>query len=127
MKALIAVVATAAALTGHAFAAAPPYPVKPVRMITPYAPGAGTDVVARLIAKDFTDAWEKQVLVDNRPGGIGAVGAMALINAPADGYTMFMGTSAVMVTNPLMSAKVAYGNVTTLMPHVKAGNLRLYS
>jgi hypothetical protein len=56
-----------------------------------------------------------------------AFAAMALINAPADGYTMFMGTSAMMVTNPLMSAKVAYGNVTTLMPHVEAVNLRLDS
>jgi tripartite-type tricarboxylate transporter receptor subunit TctC len=129
MKALIAVFAAAAALTGHAFAAAPPYPAKPVRMITPYAPGAGTDVVARLIAKDFTDAWEKQVIVDNRPGGTGTVGAMALINAPADGYTVFMGTSAVMVTNPLMSAKVAYdpqkdfapiGRATVLPPLLTA-------
>jgi len=108
MKLSIAFFIAAAATAGPSFAATPDYPVKPVRIVTPYAPGAGTDIVARVVAKDFTDSWGKQVIVDNRPGGIGIVGALTVINAAPDGYTLFLGTSAVMVTNPLMMVKDPY-------------------
>ena len=108
MKTLAVLCVLSAAMAGPSFAATPDYPVKPVRIVTPYAPGAGTDIVARAIAKDFTDTWGKQVIVDNRPGGTGTVGALAVINAAPDGYTLFLGTSAVMVTNPLMMEKDPY-------------------
>jgi tripartite-type tricarboxylate transporter receptor subunit TctC len=89
-------------------AAAPDFPTRPVRIVTPYAPGAGTDIVARALAKDFTEAFGKQVIVDNRPGGTGTIGALTVVNATPDGHTLFLGTSAVMVTNPVTSSKISY-------------------
>lgn len=91
-----------------AFAAAPDFPNRPMRIVTPFAPGAGTDIVARAIAKDFTEAFGKQVIVDNRPGGTGTLGAVTVINATPDGHILFLGTSGVMVTSPLTSRKISY-------------------
>jgi tripartite-type tricarboxylate transporter receptor subunit TctC len=89
-------------------AATPDFPTRPVRIVTPYAAGAGTDIVARAIAKDFTEAFGRQVIVESRPGGTGTVGALTVVNATPDGHTLFLGTSAVMVTNPVTAAKIAY-------------------
>jgi len=108
MKLLALLCLTAVASGGPLFAAAAEFPSKPVRIVIPYAPGAGTDIVARVLAKDFIEAFGKPVIVDPRPGGTGTVGALAVINSTPDGYTLFMGTSAVMVTNPLMMVKDPY-------------------
>ena len=65
-----------------------PYPTKPIRMIVPFAPGGGSDMIARVSAQKLTDAMGQQVLVDNRPGAGGTVGAELGVKAPADGYTL---------------------------------------
>ena len=64
------------------------YPERPVRLIVPYPPGGGSDLVARLLGRELAEKWGKSVIVDNRPGGDGAIGAGIAANTPADGHTL---------------------------------------
>ncbi len=68
------------------------YPVKPIRLIAPFSPGASTDVVGRLLAAKLTESWGQTVIVENRPGAGGIVGAAYVAKAPPDGYTLLMGS-----------------------------------
>jgi tripartite-type tricarboxylate transporter receptor subunit TctC len=70
------------------------YPAKPVRWIVPYAPGGGTDLLARTVAAKFTEAWGKQVIVENRPGGATNIGTEVAAKSAPDGYTLFASTLA---------------------------------
>lgn len=70
------------------------YPTKPVRLIVGYAPGGGTDIAARIVARRLSDQLGQQVIVDNRPGANGAIGAELASKAPPDGYTLLMAVSA---------------------------------
>jgi tripartite-type tricarboxylate transporter receptor subunit TctC len=74
------------AVTGAA--AQPSYPGKPIRFITPYPPGGGTSVVARIVGQKLTESWGQQVLVDNRGGGNTIIGTEIGAKAPPDGYTL---------------------------------------
>jgi hypothetical protein len=71
------------------------FPVKPVRLVTPYPPGGGTDAVARPVAASFSRAWGQPVVVDNRGGGGGVIAAQMVAGAPPDGYTLFLSSGAV--------------------------------
>ena len=71
-------------------ATAQPYPNKPVRMVLGYPPGGGIDVLARIMAPRLTERWGHQVVVDNRPGASGNIGAEMVAKAPTDGYTVLM-------------------------------------
>ena len=88
------VLVLAAAWTGipaaHAASAADvdKYPTKPVRLIAPFVPGAGTDITARAIAQKLTEKWGNQVIVDNRPGAAGTIGVDLTAKAAPDGYTL---------------------------------------
>lgn len=75
-----------------AIAAAGEFPSKPVRIISPYPPGGGNDIVSRIIAENLTQQWGQNVIVDNRPGAGGNVGTEAAAKAAPDGYTMVMGS-----------------------------------
>jgi tripartite-type tricarboxylate transporter receptor subunit TctC len=66
------------------------YPARVVNLINPFAPGASTDIVARLIAQKLTEAWGQSVIVENRPGASGTIGLAAVARAPADGHMLGM-------------------------------------
>jgi tripartite-type tricarboxylate transporter receptor subunit TctC len=102
-----------AAATG---AGAQTYPVKPVRLIVPYAPGGDTDVVARHIAPKLTEALKQQIIVDNRPGAGSLIGTEAMLRAPADGYTLAMGTISSLAVLPVTKTNVPYDPVKDIAP-----------
>ncbi len=84
---LLAALATAFAAASVA-AQAPPYPSKPIRLIVPFPPGAGTDTVARFVAQKLGDAMNATIIVDNRTGAGGAIGTVEAAKADPDGYTL---------------------------------------
>src|SRR5690242_2752100 len=77
-----------AALCGTAVAQT--YPAKTVRMIVGYPPGGPTDLLARIVSQKLTESWGQQVIVDNRPGASGMIGAELTVRAAPDGYTLLM-------------------------------------
>ena len=83
--------AFATALVAAFPAAAQNYPVRPVRMIVPFAAGGNTDITARAIGARLSDVFGQQIVVENRPGGATNIGTELVAKAPADGYTMLMG------------------------------------
>ena len=90
------------------FAHAQTYPAKPIRIIVPYPPGGGTDVVARTLALKMTEVMGQPVIVDNRAGANGIIGSDAVAKAAPDGYTALI-TLATHVINPALYAKLPYG------------------
>ncbi len=84
------------------------YPARTVRMIVPFPPGQATDIVARMMAERLSTAWGQPVIVDNRGGGGGVPGMIAGRDAPADGYTITLGTSGTIGVNPGLYAKLPY-------------------
>ena len=97
-------VGAAAALTGMP-ASAQNFPNKPVRWIVPFAPAGNYDVTSRIVAEVMSRRLGQTVLVDNRPGAGGVVGLEATVAAPADGYTVVMGSFSVMGIAPYMAGK----------------------
>lgn len=95
----LAVVTLGLPLASHA--QAQPYPTRPIRMIVPAAPGGGTDVMARTLAKLISEQNNVPVIVDNRAGASGSIGVQATINSPADGYTIMMTLADATIIYPL--------------------------
>jgi len=91
------------------------YPSRPVRLILPFQAGGGTDVVARLIANQLSTIWGQQVVVENRAGAAGNIGAQVVVQAPPDGYTMLVG-SVSLSTNPFLYSTLGYDPAADLAP-----------
>ena len=87
------------------------YPSKPIRFIVPFTPGGGNDTIARLIGQKLTAATGQQVIIDNRPGAGGAIGAEAAAKSAADGYTIFLAGVATHGINPNLRKKLSYDPV----------------
>ena len=100
--------ALAALLLLAAGAAYAQYPNKPVKIIVPFPAGQATDLAARIIAEALSKEWNQSVVVENVGGGAGIPGMVQARGAPPDGYTLAMGTSAVMVVNPAIMEKLPY-------------------
>lgn len=90
------------------------FPAKPVRIISPYAPGGSTSTVARMVAEKLTEAWGQQVLVDNRPGAGTVIGTEAMVKAPPDGHTLLMVTSTITINPSLV--KLPYDTLRDIAP-----------
>ncbi len=90
MRKLVAVIAIALSFAAVTVQAQSKYPTKPIRMLTPFAPGGGTDILARLIGPPITAVIGQQIIVDNRPGGGGTLGAGIAARADPDGYTLII-------------------------------------
>ena len=89
-------------------------PSKTVTIIVPYSPGGGTDAVGRLVAKALEEKWGQTVIVDNRTGGNGSVGAAIVARAPPDGHTMVLAVSGIAINAHLM--KLPYDTATAFAP-----------
>jgi len=97
-------------------ASAETYPSKPVRMVVPFAAGGGADLVARAVAGGLAKRLGQPIVVDNKPGGGGTLGADAVAKAPADGYTLLYTTPGPQITNPYLMAKLPYDPMADLTP-----------
>jgi tripartite-type tricarboxylate transporter receptor subunit TctC len=84
------------------------WPNKPLRLIIPFPAGGATDIIGRTVAQKLGAALGQQVVVDNRPGAGGAIGADAVAKSPPDGYTLLMGTSSTHSIGPALNAKMPY-------------------
>lgn len=97
-------------------AAAQGYPSKPVRMIVPYPPGGPNDIFGRLLAQKLSEAFGQQVIVDNRSGASGIIGAELGARAAADGYTLLLGGAALLAMNPALLARLPYDPLKDFAP-----------
>lgn len=89
-------------------ASQPTYPNKPVRMVVSYAAGNVTDLLARVVAERLSEKWGQPVMVDNRPGQGGSLGAQIAVRAPSDGYTLLFSAMAAMAINPHVYTNLGY-------------------
>ena len=92
----------AAALLLPGLAAAQSWPQKPVKIVVPFAAGGTTDVVARQLAQKLSEAWGQSVVVENRAGAGGNIGADVVAKSPPDGYTLLMTSGSIVAANPYM-------------------------
>jgi tripartite-type tricarboxylate transporter receptor subunit TctC len=95
---------------------AQPYPSKPIRLIVPFTPGGSTDILGRAIGQKLAEALAQQVVIENRPGAGGAIGAEAAARAAPDGYTLLMGHIGTLAVNPSLYPKLGYDPIRSFAP-----------
>jgi tripartite-type tricarboxylate transporter receptor subunit TctC len=109
--ALISCLVIVAALAATPSASAVDYPVRPIKLVVPYAAGGPTDVLGRLVADYLGRDLKQAVIVENKPGAQGAIGAEAVARAEPDGYTLFVAAGSIIVLNPMLYKKLSYDPV----------------
>jgi tripartite-type tricarboxylate transporter receptor subunit TctC len=112
----LVVIAAALVATDAPPSRAQDYPVRPIRVLVPYAPGGIADIAARLLGGKITEAWGQQVVVENRPGGNGFIAMTDAVRSAADGYTLVMATGGDVAINPLLFKKMPYDVERDLTP-----------
>lgn len=117
----LVVLAMAMGVVGDARAQA--YPSKQIRLVVPYAPGGAGDVIARIVSQQLATGFAPSVIVENRPGGAGMIGAMAVATAPPDGYTVLLGYTTEMVVSPYLVKNASYETQRDFRPVALAGFL----
>lgn len=98
-------------MAGLPKARAQAWPDKPLKLIVPYPPGGNTDIVGRLYAQKLAERLKLPVVVDNRGGAAGAIGAAAAAKSPADGYTLVIGDSGSLIIAALANPKIGRAHV----------------
>jgi tripartite-type tricarboxylate transporter receptor subunit TctC len=110
-RTILAAAAAALVVSTGAWAQSGAYPHKPVTLIVPYAPGGLPDTVARVVGQKLAEKWGQAVVVENKPGGNGAVSAQALGAKPADGYTLMVTDMSMFAINPYVYPSLSYDPV----------------
>ncbi|MCD9123375.1 tripartite tricarboxylate transporter substrate binding protein [Cupriavidus sp. UGS-1] len=123
-RALLAAMAMlcAAAIPATSAVAAEAFPGKPIRLIVPFTPGGTTDILARLVAQKTGEALGQPMVVENRPGAGGNIGAEAAARSAADGYTLLMGTLGTQVTNQFIYPRMPYDSAKDFAPVTLVAN-----
>jgi tripartite-type tricarboxylate transporter receptor subunit TctC len=123
MKTVLLLVAAALAFIIAPSAWPQKYPTKPIRMLTPFAPGGGTDILARLIGPQVSESLGQPVVVDNRPGGGGTLGAAIAVRSDPDGYTLILVSGSYGANAALHN--LPYDSVTGIQPIILIGTTGL--
>jgi tripartite-type tricarboxylate transporter receptor subunit TctC len=97
-------------------ASAQTYPTKPVRVVVPFPPGGTSDVIGRTLGQKLSEAWHQPVVMDNRSGVAGSIGAAATAKAPPDGYTLVVGNVGPVAVNPSIYKSVGYDPIKDFTP-----------
>ena len=92
------------------------YPNRTIRIIVPFTPGGGTDIISRTVAGKLSESWKVPVVVDNRPGGNTLIGAEAAARAAPDGYTLFVPIDSTLAMNQSLYAKLPYDPINSFTP-----------
>jgi tripartite-type tricarboxylate transporter receptor subunit TctC len=92
------------------------FPSKPIKFIVPFPPGSGTDTSARYFGRKLSELTRQPVIVENKPGANGFIGVQAVLSAPADGYTVFIGSNSTLAVNVALFKKLPYDPQTDLVP-----------
>jgi tripartite-type tricarboxylate transporter receptor subunit TctC len=92
------------------------YPSKALRLVVPFTPGGSTDILARLVAKQISDTFGQQCIIDNRPGAGGTIGMEIAARAAPDGYTLVMGHIGTLAVNPSLYPKLSYDPLKDFQP-----------
>ena len=109
-------VACLAAVAWPAQAQAPAYPTKPVKLVVPFPPGGSLDLAGRLIAQKLTEMWGQSVVVENKPGAGGNIGADYVAKSPPDGYTILLGALSTHAVNPSLYKTMPYDAARDFAP-----------
>ena len=116
--ALVASVALSLGICAPGASAQSVYPTKPIRLVIPFPPGGATDIVGRSLALKLSASLGQQVVVDNKPGAGGVIGADSVAKSPADGYTLVLATSSTHSVGPALNARMPYDATRDFMPIV---------
>ena len=122
MRAAAVVISLFASILAPSIADAQNWPTRPVRLISPFAPGGGADITSRAVAQKLSISLGQQVLVENRGGAGGMIGVDIAAKSPADGYTVVMGTIGPIAINPSLYKKMTYDPMRDLIPVSQAAN-----
>jgi tripartite-type tricarboxylate transporter receptor subunit TctC len=118
LRRLFAIAALLAAASVHA----QNYPTRPIKLVVPFPPAGGTDIMARVVAQKVSDTTKWTVVIDNRPGAGGNIGVDATAKAAPDGYTIVMGQTSNLAINPTLFKDLPYDPVKDLAPVVLVGS-----
>src|SRR6188768_1306202 len=108
--------AALASLAATAAAQSSTYPARPVRLIVPFPPGGGNDILARAVGQRLAEALGQQVVVDNRGGAGGVIGGQLAATAAPDGYTLFLGSLGSLAHNPALKPNLPYNPLKDFAP-----------
>jgi tripartite-type tricarboxylate transporter receptor subunit TctC len=116
LKSLLGILTAATAMLSSAVAYSETYPAKPIKIVVPFAAGGTTDLLARAVGNELNKAWGQPVVIDNRPGAGGNIGADMVAKAAPDGYTLLMGTVGTHGINQSLYPKMPFDPIKDFAP-----------
>ncbi|HKA70812.1 MAG TPA: tripartite tricarboxylate transporter substrate binding protein [Xanthobacteraceae bacterium] len=125
MQTVVRLLVAACLALASAAAQAQPYPNRPITLIVPFGAGSGTDAVSRIVAQHLSVALKQNIVVENRPGGNGAIAATYVARSAPDGYTLFMSTNSPHSAAPFLMKNIGYDPIRDFAPLSRVGSFTL--